>query len=104
MSPAAIRMHVRHKHPSGEFMDEPRNKHRAVEPRQVAMFLLHKHTKLSLNAISLRFPRPRKPLHHLTVRYGIQQIADKLEWNLRLQRIVASIERELFGRAEGVGK
>lgn len=104
MNPATIRMHVSHKHPSGKFMDEPKNSHRAVEPRQVAMFLLRKHTKLSFNAISLRFPRPRKPLHPLTVRYGVQHIADKLRWNVPLQRIVASVEKELFGRAEGVGK
>ncbi len=77
-----------------ELLSRSRKK-RISEPRQVAMFLLRKHTDSSLAAIGHRFQRD-----HATVLHAIRSVEKKMASSDRFRYQIEYLERELAERLD----
>lgn len=67
--------------------------------RQIAMFLIRKHTKLSLVEIGRKFKKD-----HSTIIHGLQKINDYLHVDRNVHKHIAQLEKALMAENVGMGK
>ena len=72
----------------------PERSRQVALPRQIAMYLLHEESNISLPQIG----ETLGGRDHTTILYGCEKIADLLERDDRLRKQVIGIKEQLYGR------